>query len=69
MYTLTAGLLAIYNCYKAAGFTVSSTLALVYRACHHNIDSIMRKFIAAVLGLGYVITVTKKERFLGRYSR
>ena len=26
-----AGLLAIYNCYKAAGFAVSKTLAIVFR--------------------------------------
>ena len=26
-----AGLLAIYNCYKAAGFTMSKTLAIVFR--------------------------------------
>lgn len=26
-----AGLLAIYNCYKAAGFTMSKTLAIVIR--------------------------------------
>ena len=26
-----AGLLAFYNCYKAAGFTVSKTLAIIFR--------------------------------------
>ena len=30
-YTPMAGLLAIYNCYKAAGFAVSKTLAIVSR--------------------------------------
>jgi hypothetical protein len=31
LYTPMAGLLAIYNCYKAAGFTMSKTLAIVSR--------------------------------------
>ena len=43
MYTLTAGLLAIYNCYKAAGFTVSRTLALTYRVWNHNISNIIQQ--------------------------
>ena len=62
MYTLTAGLLAIYNCYKAAGFTVSSTLALTYRAWNHHISNIMHIFKGPVrvrgTRLGYVITAT-----------
>lgn len=62
MYTLTAGLLAIYNCYKAAGFTVSRTLALKYRAWNHHISNIMHIFKGPVrvrgTRLGYVITVT-----------
>ena len=63
MYTLTAGLLAIYNCYKAAGFTMSRTLAFKLQSLEPQHFQHYAHILGPVLHridfeVGYVITVT-----------